>query len=781
MSAVSPGRRRRAGIDARLVVPASAAWVAAASALSGLPVAVIAAGWGASIVMVAIALAVSRWRAVVGIVAVSCALAALVAGVASVRHEARSPHLLAEAAVSGRHLDATAELSSATSDERFAATLVRVRAGDVELLAAVPVLVFADGFDSRSIGARVALDGRVVEASSGEDVAYLFFADGVPRQVEPAPWWLDWTNTLRSGFADAAAILPGDGARLLPGLAIGDTSAVGDSLDAAMKGSSLSHLTAVSGANCAVIVGLVMVGASAAGVRRGVRVAASVAVLVGFVALVTPGASVLRAAVMATVALVALARGRPARGVPLLSIAVIVLLVADPWLAVDYGFILSVLATGALLVLAGPIARALARWIPTVLATVISIPLAASLACQPVIVLLDSRIPVFGVVANLLAEPAAPAATVLGLASCVLMPVAPVLGVALARLAWVPASWIAAVANFFAGVQVPWLAGATGLALLAGIDALVILVLLTARARIRLVALVVLCAILLACVAASVATRVVVEGARPSDWQIAACDIGQGDAVLVRSAGMVALIDTGPDPALLTSCLESLRITHIDLLVLTHYDLDHVGGTPAVIGMASAAIVGPTDGADDERLRSDLAAGGATVTEGSRGMSGRLGELEWDVLWPRLPLAGVEPGNAASVTLEFRGAGPCVAGCLSAVFLGDLGEESQALLVAAGGVQPVDVVKVAHHGSADQDPRTYAAASAAVGIVSVGADNTYGHPTRSLLETLENVGTVAVRTDRDGMILLSPGAAPGEVSVWQGGGRGVHPRDGRRR
>ena len=80
---------------------------------------------------------------------------------------------------------------------------------------------------------------------------------------------------------------------------------------------------------------------------------------------------------------------------------------------------------------------------------------------------------------------------------------------------------------------------------------------------------------------------------RPAAWSIAACDIGQGDAVLVSSNGAHALVDTGPDPARLTGCLNDLGIARIDLLVLTHYDLDHVGGTQAVIGKVSVAMVGP--------------------------------------------------------------------------------------------------------------------------------------------------------------------------------------------
>ncbi|GAB2448323.1 beta-lactamase superfamily II metal-dependent hydrolase [Conyzicola lurida] len=236
--------------------------------------------------------------------------------------------------------------------------------------------------------------------------------------------------------------------------------------------------------------------------------------------------------------------------------------------------------------------------------------------------------------------------------------------------------------------------------------------------------------------------------------------------MLVRSAGRVALVDTGPLPEPLGACLDTLGIGRIDLLVLSHFDLDHVGGTEAVIGRVDRAIVGPASDAADDRLLADLAAGGAVVERVSRGDSGVLGELRFTVLWPRARLGTVEPGNDASVALEFAGAGDCASGCLGSLFLGDLGEQSQALMLAAGPVSPVDVVKVSHHGSADQLPRLYERASATVGLIGVGADNDYGHPTDELLDLLAGVGTTVWRTDTDGLILVSPAAADEGVRVW---------------
>ncbi|MFT2692864.1 ComEC/Rec2 family competence protein [Clavibacter zhangzhiyongii] len=346
--------------------------------------------------------------------------------------------------------------------------------------APVPVVVFAarpDHLSALGVGAVVRLSGAVRSADPGDRAAYLLQARGRLDATVAPPGPLAVADGLRQGLTRAAAELPGPGASLLPGLAIGDVSAVSPELAQTMKDSSLTHLTAVSGANCAVIVGLVLALSVAAGLRRPARAVAALAALGAFVVLVTPQPSVLRAAVMAAVLIVSTAGGRPARGLPALAVAVVVLLTADPRLARDLGFTLSVLATAGLLVLAPPLAERLARRMPRRLADALAIPVAAQVACQPVLLVLQPGLPVHGVVANVLAEPAAAPATVAGLVACVLLPIWPAAGDLLVRLAWLPASWIAAVASVMSGLpagRIPWPTGLAGVVALAVATALVV-------------------------------------------------------------------------------------------------------------------------------------------------------------------------------------------------------------------------------------------------------------------------------------------------------------------
>lgn len=738
--------------------------------------------WAAAAIAAVVAVVVpGRGRTVLGGAAVALAVAALLLSVAAIRAPDRQPAVLVEAAQAGRFITATATvtqtvqaaespLASGHRQAMFSATLDSVTLGAETRTVGVPVTVFADHpGQTIGIGATIGVVGTLSATDPADSVAFRLFATRGVTVEAGAPWFLDWANTLRSRFRDAASALPGDGGDLLPGLAIGDTSAVGAPLDEAMKATSLSHLTAVSGANCAVVVALVMLTATALGLPRIWRVIISVVALLGFVVLVTPEPSVLRAAVMAALVLAALARGRPVRGLPTLALASLVLLANDPWLARSYGFILSVLATGGLLVFAGPLARVMSRVMPLWLSAVLSIPLAAQLACQPVLILLNPSIPTYGVVANVLAEPAAPVATVLGLIACSLLPLMPAVGQGIAALAWLPAAWIAAVASFFAGLPgaaLPWPPGALGVASIAIVTVLLLMVVLLQRGLAsRRIAAVVLALALVAVGGIAAGTELRASLSRPGDWQIAVCDIGQGDAVLVRSLGQVALIDTGRDPKLLRRCLDELGIGRIDLLVLTHWDIDHVGGSSAVFGRVTRAMIGPTDGSPAFAIGRQLADSGAAVSEASQGLSGVLGELGWEVLWPRARLGSLAPGNDASVALRFTAVGACATGCLSSIFLGDLGNRPQALMMAANRIGPVDVVKVAHHGSADQNPSLYTALHATVGVIGVGADNGYGHPTDQLLAILADIGTIPTRTDLEGMALLAP-TPGGGVTVW---------------
>ena len=575
------------------------------------------------------------------------------------------------------------------------------------------------------------------------------------------PWWLAWAEHLRRAFLDATSTFPSFGGQLIPGLAIGDTSRVSEHLSHSMKTVSLTHITAVSGANCAIVTASVMAIAALCGAGRRVRLVIAVFSLVAFVILVTPQPSVLRAAVMAVVVMIGLFNGRPGSGIPLLACATVLMLMWNPWWAIDYGFILSVSATAGLLLFSGPLASSLNRWLPLWLATVIAIPLSAQLVCQPFIILLNPKLPTYGVLANVVAAPAAPIATVIGLAGCLITWWLPGFAVPLLWLSWLPAEWIgqtATVLSRFPESQLPWISGPAGAISAAVVSVVILLMLLSSKKRVRNTLAVSVVVIVLTLTITSVVNGLRFTASIPPEWSIASCDVGQGDGLVLRSENRIAVIDVGRTPEPLTHCLEQLGISHIDLLVLTHFDKDHVGGLDAVLGKVDVAVVGKPENAEDQGLLSELARSGASLHRGKQGLSGALGEAQWQVLWPDEHHPLMDMGNPGSVTLLFTFPR------FRALFLGDLGKEAQLAMMSTVHLPQVSVVKVAHHGSADQSSSLYQQIKPQIGIFSVGRDNDYGHPRRETLEILSQLGALTPRTDQDGMILISESSTG--LSVW---------------
>jgi competence protein ComEC len=637
-----------------------------------------------------------------------------------------------------------------------------VTSGDSSHATSSPVSIRVDERPSRvDLGAQITVSGSASPAPAGARAVISVRAAGAVTVRAEASGVLGAASHLRHELQSSTAGLPQPAAGLIAGLSVGDTSGVSPQLDAAMKASSLSHLTAVSGANCALVVGIAYGLTAMCGARRPVRVIAGGLSLIGFVVLVSPEPSVVRAATMAAVAMWGLLLGRVGIGMSVLATAVVVVLIFDPWLAMSLGFALSTAATASLLVAAGPLADGLTRWMPAPIALAVSVPLAAQLACGPLLVLIEPSVPLYGVLANLVAAPAAPAGTVLGLLACVASGL-PLVSDGLAGLAWLPAAWITETARLTASVPgnaVPWLDGLAGLATLAVLGIAVILSVAPGggRGAVRVAATLVVAAGVGAVIALGPLSDAVERLRTPADWSVAVCDVGQGDAILLRSAGQIALIDTGPAPAPLRACLDRFGVERIQLLVLTHFDLDHRGGAPAVLGRTDTVLHGPIDdpvarGQIDAFLRH-----GARAQSVAAGDGGSLGDSSWRVLWPP-PATVAYEGNDASIVMAFSGGGiPRI------VLLGDLSAGPQASL-AADLTERYTVVKVAHHGSADQFADLYRRMAPAVALVTVG-ENTYGHPRQEILDLLSAGGANVIRTDQTGAATLS--VHGDAVQVWR--------------
>ncbi|PZE92554.1 hypothetical protein DEI95_08560 [Curtobacterium sp. MCBD17_008] len=708
----------------------------------------------------------SSVRAVAALVLTAALFVALVAVAVAVGQGRREPPGVRDASGRTVHAQVLLDRDLAPADRSVVGTLLAVgQRASLRDSIRVPVRLVPARDDPRrqalAAGSVVEIRGHLDEDEPGAPTAFVLFVRGDLGTAAPPHGLLGRTAVARSAFVAVTADLPEPGAALLRGLAIGDRSGLDPETEQAMEATALTHLTAVSGSNCAVIVALVVLLGRAVGAPRVVRAGSAVVVLLGFVVLVRPDPSITRASVMAIVVLLVHLTGRPVRGVPLIALAAIGMLVADPWVARSPAFALSVLATTGIVVLGPPLTDLFTRRLWPPVAAAVAVPVAAQIACWPVTVALSPTLPTYAMPVNLLAEVLAPVATVVGLVACLLAPVWPPGAQVLATVGWVPAAGIGGIAHRAAGLpaaSMPWPAAPVGVVLAAAVCiALVVAVL--RPGRVRRVACIGAAMTVVLGIGAVTVPDVLVRSTVPTGWTTAMCDVGQGDATLLRSDGQTALVDTGDDPERLRACLTLLGIQHVDLLVLTHFDRDHVGAVDEVADQVDTALVGPVGRPADTRVVSELRSAGVDVRQAADGTGGVLGDLRWQVIWP--PSGDDRSGNAASIVIRVDPAPgrPCP-GCMTALLLGDLGEDAQRRLLRTAPpetLSPVDVVKVAHHGSADQDPELYRALAARVGLIGVGADNDYGHPTARALEMLAAAVTIPYRTDRSGTIVIRSG------------------------
>jgi competence protein ComEC len=474
------------GSDLRLVPAAVLTWLACFAAVGAVPRDAAAAAAALVVAAGAVAVRARRPRAgrtgaehvavtlalALGVSGLACAVTAVQATVREAGALGRLAERVTHAELEGRVVGDPVPIGRWGERYRVRMAVASVRGPGLGGPAAADVLVTGTGaaWEALVHGGAVRVLGTVTRAPRSDDVLATVRAVGDPEVLGAPGPGPSLVERLRSGLREVTAPLPPDRRGLVAGAAVGATDEIPDELRQAMRDAGLTHVTAVSGGHFAVVAVTVLAAAGLLRAPPGVRATVLALAAFAFVRLVHGGASVTRAAAAAAVWALALLLRRPARAVPALAAGVVVLLLVDPWLARSYGFVLSVGATAAIVLLAPALMARCPPTVPRPVAAVVAVPLAAQLVCAPVLVLLDPVLLSYAVPANVLAAPALLPATLLGLLTTLLSPVAPGPAEALARLAAVPAAWVALVARAAAGLpgaRLPWIDGVPGAAALA--------------------------------------------------------------------------------------------------------------------------------------------------------------------------------------------------------------------------------------------------------------------------------------------------------------------------
>lgn len=601
-------------------------------------------------------------------------------------------------------------------------------------------------------GQRVDLEGRITPARD-RWLSGTISVRGSPVVVAAPSWWVGLADRFRAGVRHASSGL-GPGGELVPAMVDGDDRGMSDQTTGSFQATSLTHLLAVSGTNLTLFLAFVLGVARLVGVRALGLLICGACTIAMFLVVARAEPSVARSAAMGVVALAGLSSNGSAKGLRALSACVIGLLLFDPGLSLSPGFTLSAAATGAILLLAPGLRAALGHWTPKWLAEAIAVPLSAELVCAPIVAALSGQVSLVGIAANVLAGPAVGPTTVFGMVAGLADLALPALGRLLAIPAALSAAWIVWVAERGAALTRPVLAlpaGALGVAALAMVCLLLATHLAWVLRRPRwtagLVALVVLFVLLPG------------RSWLPDRWVLVACDVGQGDGlVLSTGEGEAVVVDAGPESAAMRRCLDDLGIRRVRLLVITHFHADHVDGLPGVLAGRQVDRIEHTPLEDPDhqaaQVRDAVAAKGIPFEVAELGGPRQIGQASLQILAPSgpPPPESGSPPNDSSVVLYVESRG------LHLLLMGDEEGPSQALLRKAFPGLTVDVLKVAHHGSAKQDAELVTSLRPTLALISVGARNSYHHPAPSTVHLLEEAGARIARTDVDGA--LAVGVSP---------------------
>lgn len=538
---------------------------------------------------------------------------------------------------------------------------------------------------------------------------------------------------------------------LFSGMLLGDISSMDPKQKEDFKRSGLTHLVAVSGSNLAMIAVPIIILLTWVGLSRIYRFAIILSVIFLYAVATGLQAPVLRASIMTTLALYGIFFVGHKKGLFLISMAGIILLAWDPFLLENPGFLFSFASTLGLIILMRPFEEYL-RFLPEML----SLPIATTLAAQVLVIPISSyyfgEISVVSFFANLVVTPLVPLITNSGLLAVVLNNTFKSAVFLPALLSDITVGLLVKAGAYFGSLQ--WamtditFSFVMFLLYFAGIYLFLLEPKIRSETKIKLaVSIILIWGLVLS-------WQPILSPGRPStDFEVTFFDVGQADSALVRTkSGIDILIDTGKSNNLALRRLRESGVKKIDLLIISHFEEDHSGGTLAILKKYNVStIIGPAASKksnNQRQISQFLRKNGTRLILAKQNDQWKFGNITIKVFNPR-PDKQTEELNNASLVIKL------VYGSNSFLFPGDIEEETQDILERDKDLQS-DVLKVPHHGAADAaDAEFLETVDPSLAVVSAGRNNPYGHPSGKYLSLLNERSIKTMRTDKLGNVKIT--------------------------
>ena len=533
----------------------------------------------------------------------------------------------------------------------------------------------------------------------------------------------------------------------------------------------LAHLVAVSGAHLSIASSFVAALISALRLPRPLSLLLQGLFILCYLVLAGMPISAVRAAAMAAAAMLSFIAKRRSAGVGALSLCIIGIIALDPAASLSISFALSALSSLGISLFNGLCAawlRSALPRLPRSISDAVSLTFSSNILTTLLSAALFAQIPLVAPLANALVSPIFPIVCAGGLAAVAAALLLPALASPLLGAAALGARGLAALVSLLARIPYASIPASLSvpLALVLSAAAAIALWRIWPRPQPRVLA-------GLSAAAALGLSALIVVAPLTTGTRIVMLDVGQGDAFLLRSGGASVLIDTGTQDTMLKSALARQGVTHLDAVVISHSDDDHMGSLSSLSGivqvdrvlLAQDALDCDCESCAELREAAASLVGEEQVEGLSLGDELQFGAFELEVVWPEA--YEDEGGNADSLCLlASADVDRDEATDWTALFVGDAEQEQLSELLESGAVGQVDIYKVGHHGSKNAlDEEIAQQLSPSLALVSVGEDNSYGHPAEETIAALEAAGAEVLRSDEAGDVSCKLGAESIVVST----------------